>query len=534
MKKQKMSAWQKVLRRFDVVFSAPSAVLAGLSLLTTIYWCWAWSTPLWHPDDYMLATRSNLPFGQFLWADVLRDAARSLMEINGRVSDSVTQVVMSSLPLAIAVAVILHIASAAGTYVCVRLFLPTMTDSMAVLMMILSFAFPFALIHFDSLLAADVFHFYAATVSTLGGYSSAVWTVWLAAKAQKESRFGGYFWAAIVVFLLTGLMHELTAFFLVPALVVLMTGGWKKSQSFSERFLLLPVLMLVLLRFATPGIWRRVGVVNDLVYPEETKLNHFDRLIMAFSRFFTNSFPLMIVFLLLLFLTSALLLSHEQKKLDVYTAGLGAAATLSWIILGVRNMIMLNDGTWNGHHGRSDLGQALIGLVLFLMVAVACACAAYCAVRLSQMMENWFFAAVFFGTVTTALIPLSLGNATGRQVFFLEVFMYVMLLGLLVLMLSHKKTRIHRVGLLCTGCALLFSIHGTASHTVNLSETFEEYAAFTDQIRSVQTGSSTAIDIRAHYTHPHIFDSSYLEREDMRVAIPLFYGLDPKTEVLLP
>lgn len=512
----------------------PPALLVGAAF-SFLYWGWVWLTPLWHSDDYMLATRSKLPYGQFRWEDILRDSWWYFWEVNGRLSDSVSQMIMASGGAVALLAALLHCACAVGTYLCIQRTLRSTGNAPKVATIILSVLLPFIVVAFDSSLAAELYHFFAGTVSALGGYCCAVWTLWLAQKTQEEGSFGKYFYQMLAVFALTGFMHELSSFFLVPAVLVLIVGHWKYKETWAERLVLLPLLVLALARLAAPGMWRRVGVVNENVYSDASVLTHLDRLTLAFARFFTVSMPLMIVFMLCLFAAGLLIIPRSKNmRVKAFLPVVGLLLTVLWVILGKNLLARIQALAWDDYSGLHNVLHSLQGKALFGVVALTCGMAIIIAVELSRFLEDWLFFTLFLGAMATALIPLSLGNAFGRQVFFLEAFLVVMIIVLLDIVYSELQGFLRKATGSLVFVTVAFAVCVTGVHTVHLWTTQNEYQAFVEQIESVRNADSTEIDTRISYTYPYIFDASHVSRPDMMEAIPLYYGLAPQTEVLLP
>lgn len=517
------------VKRLHLGYATPVALLA-----VYVYWLWAWQTPLLRADDYLFASRSGLANGQFYFADVASEAWRYVLQVNGRLSDALTQMLMSSMTLSAIVIAALHVVCAYITFAWLNRLTQTTAHAIRFGNLLLACAAPFLLTAFDPLLSGEVYHFIAGSISTLGGYACALLTFWFATNAQEQGRIGRDFWYAIAIFVALGMMHEISAFFLIVALPVLMLTR-KPLVHTGNRLVLLPVVALVALRLMTPGMWRRVGVVNHNFFGEHAQLGQYDRIIVGFTRFFAHPVPLIVLFVAVLWV-SVVFLSYWRGSLRGSWMALAAIFLLvvAWVVVGKRVYRRLITPMPEGQLGVHMLAHSKSGVALFAIMVLVFLSTVWLLVQQARLIDSSLYSCFFAGAAFVAIIPLSLGNAYGRQMYLMEAILLLLICAMLGYLVKEGAARLRVVGsgfvLICASSLLASS----GVYSLALLRTCEDYSQILTQVESVRNQGAGEIVFGGQFRHPYFFNPYEIFNDHMEHTLPLYYGLPSNTVVRLP
>lgn len=528
----KQTYWNKLhLGRED------KRIAVGLALATLLYWGWVWRVPMLRPDDYMFASRSGLPSGGVYYKDVLSEAWRYVNHVNGRLSDAVTQVLLSSVLGTAVFLASLHAVAAYITYLWLNRLSLTEGRATYLFNALLSFCAPFMLLIFDPLLGADLFHFTAGTVSTVGGYACALWTLWYAVNVTEEGKRGRSFWIAAGVFAGAGMLHELSSFFLIPALTVLIVSQTGRRKKWTTFQLLWPLIVLVIARLLVPGLWRRVDVVNANVYGAPEAAGRYDRLFIGLTGGFENALPLnvLFVFLMLLVYVAYSYFNGVAWRKNALVCIVCFGLVSSWVALGNVLNVETRHRLQGGIENVREVSNSISGMGFVLISVLVLTMTALILLRFRAFFDHSYILVLWSGGTFTAMIPWSLGNSFGRQFYFNDAILLLgvcVFIGLLAYCL-YASSKVLTSWVL-VAVVSIFALSSVLQYSSKLSEAMGDYRSFLDQVQAVRDGKQDTIDLTGPVRQPSIYSPEQLGREDLPENLILYYELPAGTTVILP
>lgn len=263
---------------------------------TTLFWMFAWRTPIWLQDDLLFATRSGFPHGQTSFSALWDGLILDLFTRNSRSADFFVQLIFSSGP---AIRVIMAL-SFLGLTIALAAFLYSVVGSTPngqaerlLKQLVLAFAavLPFTFAFFDNT-AFATYLFMSATVGYILGFAWFLAVLWLLRNLLTPRDNSHKVWQLLLVFVLSLLVafhHEVLALLQVASVLVLLIYVFTQRKhgeiqvQLTYWLTLAWVVVVSVLRFFTTGMWNRTEVYGwaflspDMGFFQEnfSRLNYF-------------------------------------------------------------------------------------------------------------------------------------------------------------------------------------------------------------------------------------------------------------------
>lgn len=200
--------------------------VVGFWVLVACYWALVWRTPVWDIDDLYFATRSGTLGGRIDWSGFAHLAVYDLVDRNGRFSDMMVQLIMSTggwirVPLVLS-SLSLSLALWLMLRRVVRDLRGTISPGLDLLAGAEAFLVPMALIGIDPHMGGDTIMFIAANIGYMWGLAlgvAAILLLW--SQRGPNVKHGWVLWAAVLLSFVASVHHELNALGAVGAVVAM-------------------------------------------------------------------------------------------------------------------------------------------------------------------------------------------------------------------------------------------------------------------------------------------------------------------------
>lgn len=238
--------------------------------LAWIYWARIWRWPIFANDDLIFLTRIKKPYGQATFTEVGSCLISDVMERNGRSADGIFQLIAAVTTHFNVVFPLLCLLLSISGYLWLQsayrdLHNEKIPGYMRVAACATSVLFVFVLSFWQPLLPAKTILFMAATVGYLGGLALTLLCLTLLAKQFRDDTYSFARVALLGIFLIfSALFHELVALTIFAYSFLLFLSHLTNKSSSKKLVVTATYGLLMLLRFATPGMWSRRDLANGI------------------------------------------------------------------------------------------------------------------------------------------------------------------------------------------------------------------------------------------------------------------------------
>lgn len=510
-----------------------------------------WVSPIYAPDDYLFATRSGLPNRQTDLASLFHFLKVDLFERNGRISDVITQLAMTSdLFVALTAATVSSLLTFSLFLWIRRLsaidFIGFRQNAMIVCIAV---SVPFIVTWADPNQAGDTLYFFSATVSTVGGVAGALLTAYILECLFQEPKRSILWAGAIVGMVVASLVHESAGLFIVGFVTASLV---RRSPVKTRLAVFFAILTVFAARMAVPGIWRRAGLVEEAVYKQK-EYSGLSIVLIRISRatFEQISFNADIWFLLSVTLCALAIgvmrkSSSSPDYLTLTATGFVVVSYLGWYVSGLRLGVW-----WRGSaQTPDDYARIFIsktGMIGILAIVVWHIGALMILLFLQKNDSDRVVLPIFVAGAATLMIPTYIGTGQGRQVFFFAigatlVVVSIALRTIIKIVQSNdvagtlrdwnSKAKLVLV-LPTAGVALVVATFWVPGEYVRLWENQRIYSAVHQEVLAAKRGESHAVRIPDQVPFRSLSFRGLHYRSEFREQFRLFHGLGSHVDVLV-
>lgn len=519
-------------------------VVLGISVSTI--WLYLWRYPIWSIDDLYFVTRDGYAWGATTFTDLRNDFTYDVFQRNGRTADLVLQLIFSATTDLWLVFPIICLAFSIAVYFFTKLHIPkedfpARGSGLQTVLFIFSALSLFIISAFAQDTPGTTIMFMAAAVGYLGGFILLTVTVALLHQlsSREDFKWPVFFLLATAV---TAWHHEVIAGLLFAYFLLFFST--QKADRLTTKATLVVALLILIARFATPGIWQRRGNPQELFPHDSVIITKVSAFVFHFHAHVTSHRKLWLVVLATILVVTYLIhMLFKKEKQGLRVLFFANVVTLVLIVFSIERLKLAKLNAAANKESFAPIFQSKTSLVLFfafLLHLVLMLCF-FWLIRKSKFKFALLPLAVAY---TGMLLALLAGSPADRPMFFTHSLLLVFfLVGLTIsFRIANLKgfQKSHAITCLLAQTSLILltlavfgsSLMPSVAFLTGVNKNVLVQKQIQTEILQVRTGEKSSFRLPQQYPLTKYF-TWYHPRDSVKERYIQYYDLPSSTTVVV-